>query len=100
MKAKAAATLIMLYAIVLFVESVRGALLGGNFSALTIPLTGLLFIGPAIGVFRHVNWCRIFLGIWALFAFVMILVLPFRSDFHFRPAYFGFLLVTGLPVFL
>ena len=100
MKAKVAATLILLYAVILFVECVRGALLGGDFSISTIPLTGILFIGPAIGIFRRVNWCRIFLGIWSVFAFLIFLVLPFRYEFHFRPAYLGFLLVTGLPVFL
>ena len=100
MNAKAAAIIIMVYAVLLFAGAVHGALIGRNFSIYTIPVTVLLFIGPAIGVYGRVNWCRIFLGIWAVFVFGIFLSFCFRSDFVFRPAYLGFLLGSGLPVFL
>lgn len=100
MKAKIAATVILIYAVILFGESVRGALLNGNHSIYTVPVTALLFVGPAIGIYRRINWCRIFLGAWAALVFVIFVSFSFRTDFHFLPSYVGYLLGTALPVFL
>src|SRR5258705_110243 len=100
MKAKTAATLILVYSVLLFAASLWGALRAGDFSIYTIPVSGLLFIGPAIGIYRRVNWCRIFLGVWFTLILVFFVVMPFRTDFHFRPIYFAYLLGSGVPVYL
>jgi len=100
MKGKVAAIIVILYAVVLFAGAVQGAMLRHTLSIYTIPVTALLFIAPAIGVYRRANWCRIFLGVWAVFVFCLFVSFSFRSDFQFRLAYLGFLLGTGIPVFL
>ena len=92
--------MILVYALVLFVEAVHGALLTGNFSIYTVPASALLFIGPAIGIYRRTNWCRIFLGFWFVLVLGFFLIMPFTGEFHFRPAYIGLLLGCALPVFL
>jgi len=99
MKAKIAATIILLYAILLFGLAVQGAFIDNHFTALfTIPINGLLFIGPAIGIFRRINWCRILLGIFSVFVFLICMAISLRLGF--RPIHLGFLLITGFPIFL
>ena len=100
MKAKTAAALILLYSVLLFAASMWGALLAGNFSLYTIPVSALLFIGPAIGIYRRVNWCRILLGVWFALILVFFVVMPFRTEFHFRPIYLAYLLGSVAPVYL
>jgi hypothetical protein len=100
MKAKIAARFILAYSVFLFVASVWGALHNGNFSIFTVPVSGLLFIGPAMGIYRRINWCRIFLGIWFALMFVFVATLPLKSNFLVRPIYFAYLLGSGVPVYL
>jgi hypothetical protein len=100
LKGKIAATVILVYAILAFVLSLEGALLRRNFSIYTVIVSGLLCIGPAIGIYRRVNWCRIFLGVFFGFIFALCLILPFATDFHFRAVYLVLLLGSGLPVYL
>lgn len=100
MKGKIAAILVLIYAVILFLGAVQGAILGRDFSIATIPVTALVVVGPAVGILRRINWCRIVLGIWAVFVFGLVVAFSFRANFHFRPAYLGWLLATGLPVFL
>ena len=100
MKGRIAAIIVLLYAVILFLAAVWGAVLERDFNLTTIPVAGLLFLGPAIGVYRRTNWCRIFLGIWALFVFGIFVYIPFSSEFHFRVLYIGILVAAGFPVFL
>jgi hypothetical protein len=101
MKAKAAATVILLYSILLFLAAVCGAVLNRDISITTILVSGVICIGPAIGIYRRANWCRIFLGICFALVLAFFLVLPFTEDeFHFRLTYLAFLAGSGFPVFL
>lgn len=100
MKAKTAATVILVYSVLLFAGSVWGALLANKFSLYTVPVSALLFVGPAIGIYRRVNWCRIFLGVWFVLILVFFVSMPFQTDFNFRPVYLAYLLGSAAPVYL
>lgn len=100
-KEKAAATFILIYAIALFVGVCFGALLGRSFGAMTIPVYAVMFVGPAIGIFRRKDWCRVLLGSFCAFVFAILIIIPLRADeFHVKPAYLGLLAITGFPVYL
>jgi hypothetical protein len=101
MKEKIAATIILAYTILLALGVTFGAILGGNFNAMSLPVYLTLFVGPAIGIYRRKNWCRVFLG--CCFAFVLstfLLLSITAEEFHFKPAYFAFLLGFGFPVYV
>ena len=100
MNAIVAATVILLYSIVCSVGAVEGALRSGEFSIFTIPVSALFFVGPAIGIYRRANWCRIFLGIWFTLVLGYFLSLPFTAGFTFYVWYLALLLASALPVFL
>lgn len=100
MNAKVAAVVILIYSVLLFLGAVWGAILGRDFSIYTIPISALLTIGPAIGIYRRANWCRIFMGVCFASIFALCLSFAFRANFVFRPIYLGILLGSGLPVFL
>jgi hypothetical protein len=99
-KAKIAAIVILIYAIILFMGTLQGALLDGGFSFATLPVGVLLFIVPAIGIYRRVNWCRIYLGVWFSFALGICLIRPLNGDFQFALSYFVALVLSALSVFL
>jgi hypothetical protein len=101
MKEKAAAIGVLVYAFLLFGWVCWGAVLGGSFNLMTIPVYAVMFIGPAIGIYRRRNWCRKLLGAFCAFVFVLFIVMPLQSDeFHFRLAYLVYLVATGLPVYV
>ena len=101
MKEKLAATIILAYTILLALGTTFGAILGGNFNFMSLPVYFVLFVGPAIGIMKRKNWCRVFLGCCCAFVLAVFLILPFTAEeFHFKPTYLLFLLGSGFPVYL
>lgn len=101
MKEKIAATIILAYTILLALGVTFGAILGGNFNVMSLPVYLVMFVGPAIGIFRRKDWCRIFLGCCFAFVLSTFLILPITAEeFHFKPAYLLFLLGSVFPVYL
>ena len=99
MKAKIAAAIILIYAILFFGIVVRVAFLEPTPAVFCVVIVdGILFVGPAIGILRGINWCRILFGVWAIFIFLMSVVLPLDSGF--RPLDFVLIAASGLPLFL
>jgi hypothetical protein len=100
-KEKTAALVILIYSILLGIGASLGALLGGEFGLMTLPVYLLMFVGPAIGIMKRKDWCRVFLGCCFGFVFVMLCVLPFQGEeFHFKPVILLFYLGSGIPVYL
>jgi hypothetical protein len=100
-KEKTAALVILIYTIVLALGTTFGAILGGNFSIMSLPIYLIMFVGPAIGIMKKKNWCRIFLGCWFTFVLSIFVILPFRAEeFHFKLTYLLFLIGPGIPVYL
>jgi hypothetical protein len=101
MKEKAAATVLLIYALVLAVGVTIQTVIDRSFNLMTIPIHGIIIVGPAVGVFRRKRWCRIALGCLAGFVFAIFLLAPIRyGEFHFKWAYLGYLAATGVPVYL
>jgi hypothetical protein len=101
MKEKLAATIILAYTILLALGTTFGAILGGNFSFMSLPVYLVMFVGPAIGIMKRKNWCRVFLGCCFAFILAVSLILPVTAEeFHFKPTYLLFLLGSGFPVYL
>ncbi|MGJ8641071.1 MAG: hypothetical protein ACSHYA_16900 [Opitutaceae bacterium] len=101
MKEKTAAIIILAYTVLLALGVTFGAILGGNFSLMSLPVYLVMFVGPAIGIFRRINWCRVFLGCCFAFVLSIFLILPIRAEeFHFKPTYLLFLLGSGFPVYM
>lgn len=101
MKEKIAASIILAYSILLTLGITFGAILGGNFNFMSLPVYLVMFVGPAIGIMKRKNWCRVFLGCCFAFMLAVFLVLPVTAEeFHFKPVYLLFLIGCGLPVYL
>jgi hypothetical protein len=101
MKEKLAATIILAYSILLALGVTFGAILGGNFSLMSLPVYLVMFVGPAIGIMKRKDWCRVFLGCCFAFMLFVFLILPVTAEeFHFKPVYLLFLLGSGIPVYL
>jgi hypothetical protein len=65
MKAKLAATAVLLCSIVLCLLASWVALFSDKIALLSVFLVALVFVVPVIGLYLRANWCRVFLGICA-----------------------------------
>jgi hypothetical protein len=99
-KAKLAASVVLLCSILLCLLAAWVALFSDKIALLAVFVVALVFIAPVIGLYLRANWCRIFLGICYTPFFIFFLTLPLSQFFYFRPVYLAALLGSAIPVFL